>query len=64
VKRQHILSPEREADGGSGEGFGFEEGAICGVAAHAITVRALLPRAAPGDVGAVHHDTSLDAASI
>jgi hypothetical protein len=33
-------------------------------AAHAVIARACLPYAAPGDVGAVHHDMSLDAYAI
>ena len=39
----------------------FVEEAVQRTAAHAITAKTCLPRAAPGNVGAVHHDTSLDA---
>jgi hypothetical protein len=34
------------------------------MAAHAIIAGAYLPHAAPGDVGAKHHDMSLDAPAI
>jgi hypothetical protein len=52
-RRQPFLSLEREVV--------FEKGAIQGRAAYAVTARICLPHAARGDVGAVHHDTSLDA---
>ena len=66
VRQQHVMPPDWEAGTGP-EGFGPGEGLFsrrgpfqC-TAAHAVMVRACLPRTAPGDVGAVHHDMSLDA---
>jgi hypothetical protein len=55
-RRQHFLSAEREVV--------FEKGAIEGRAAYAVMARTCLPHAAPGDVGAVHHDTSPRCAPI
>jgi hypothetical protein len=64
VRWQHFSPPQREAGRSSGEGLFFEESAVqCG-AAHAAIARACLPRTAPGDVGAVHHDISLNALTI
>ena len=61
--RQQLSAPAQETGGGSGEGLFSRRGAIWCTAAHAIA-GVSLPYAAPGDVGAVHHDMSLDAHAI
>ena len=61
--RQQLSAPAQETGGGSGEGLFSRRGAIWCTAAHAIA-GVSLPYAAPSDVGAVHHDMSLDARAI
>jgi hypothetical protein len=59
------MAPDWKAGKGPGEALGeglvSRTGPFRCTAAHAITVRACLPQTAPGDVGALHHDMSLDA---
>jgi hypothetical protein len=60
VRPQHFLRPEQEAGRGLSEGLFSRRVPFQCTAAHAIMARACLPYAAPGDVGAVHHDMFLD----